>query len=158
MTKKRSKPVTPSSSPPKRDEMGENGRGSKNSSLSRRQQAALPVIAATPTLAQAARYAGIAESTLYRWLEDEDFRDELTRLRQASADIAKQELQGIMLRSVSTFAEALEHPDMGIRLRAARYAMAFAVQISEVEKLRADLQTVEDSLPPVGVPQSPHIQ
>ncbi len=147
MTKKRSKPTAPPANSPKREEMGENGRESKISSLSRRQQSALPIIAATPTLAQAARSAGIAESTLYRWLEDEDFRDELTRLRQAAADVAKRELQGIMLRSVSTFAEALDHPDMGIRLRAARYAMAFAVQISEVEKLRTDLQTVEDSLP-----------
>ena len=147
MTKKHSKPAAPPANSPKREEMGGNERGSKNSSLSLRQQSALPVIAATPTLAQAARSAGIAESTLYRWLEDEDFRDELTRLRQASADVAKQELQGIMLRSVSVLAEALDHPDMGIRLRAARYGMAFAVQISEVEKLRAELQAVEDALP-----------
>ena len=147
MTKKRSKPVTPSSNSPKREEMGGNERESKNSSLSHRQQAALPIIAATPTVAQAARSAGIAESTLYRWLEDEDFRDELTRLRQASADIAKREIQSVMLRSVSVLAEALDHPDVAVRLRAARYGMAFAVQISEVEKLRADLQTVEDSLP-----------
>ncbi len=147
MTKKRSKPAAPSSNSPKREGMVGNGRGSKNSSLSRRQQSALPVIAATPTLARAARSAGIAESTLYRWLEDEDFRDELTRLRQASADIAKRELQSVMLRSVSVLAEALDHPDVAVRLRAARYGMAFAVQISEVEKLRADLQTVEDSLP-----------
>ena len=127
--------------------MGGNERESKNSSLSRRQQSALPIIAATPTLAQAARSAGIAESTLYRWLEDEDFRDELTRLRQASADIAKREIQSVMLRSVSVLAEALDHPDVAVRLRAARYGMAFAVQISEVEKLKADLQSIEDSLP-----------
>ena len=147
MTKKRSKPVTPSSNSPKREEMGGNGRGSKNSSLSRRQQSALPIIAATPTLAQAARSAGIGETTLYRWLEDEDFRDELTRLRQASADLAKRELQSVMLRSVSVLAEALDHPDIAVRLRAARYGMSFAVQISEVEKLRAELQAVEDGIP-----------
>ena len=126
--------------------MGGNERGSKNPNLSRRQQSALPVIAATPTLAQAARSSGIGESTLYRWLEDDDFRNELARLRQEAADLAKRELQGVMLRSVSVLAEALDHPDMNIRLRAARYGMSFAVQISEVEKLRADLQAVEDGL------------
>ena len=146
MTKRRSKTAPSPSNSPAREEMGGNGRGTKNSSLSRRQQAALPVIAATPTLAQAARSSGIGESTLYRWLEDDDFRNELARLRQEAADLAKRELQGVMLRSVSVLAEALDHPDMNIRLRAARYGMSFAVQISEVEKLRADLQAVEDGL------------
>ncbi len=129
-----------------------NDRGSKNSSLSRRQQTALPIVAVAPTVAQAARSSGIGESTLYRWLNDHRFRDELTRLREESADLAKSELRGVMLRSVSVLAEALDHPDIAVRLRAARYGMSFAVQISEVEKLRADLQALED-----GIPQStPH--
>ena len=152
MTKRRSKPAPP----PKREEMGENERQSKTSSLSRRQQSALPVIAATPTLAQAARSSGIGESTLYRWLEDPQFRDELIRLRQEAADLAKRELQGVMLRSVSVLAEALEDPDVAIRLRAARYGMSFAVQISEVEKLRADLQAVEDGLSQSAPLRSPN--
>ena len=142
----RSNPA-PLANPLEREAIRENERRTKNFSLSSRQQYALPIIAATPTLAQAARSSGVGESTLYRWLQDDLFRDELTRLRQEAADLAKRELQGIMLCSVSTFAEALEHPDIAIRLRAARYAMSFAVQISEVEKLKADLQTIEDALP-----------
>ena len=152
MTKRRSKPAPP----PKWEEMGENERGSKTSSLSRRQQSALPVVAATPTLAQAARSSGIGESTLYRWLEDPLFREELTRLRQEAADLAKRELQGVMLRSVSVLAEALEHPEIAIRLRAARYGMSFAVQISEVEKLKADLHAVEDGLTQWTAHRSPN--
>ena len=136
--------------------MREIERGTKISSLPRRQQAALPIIAATPTLAQAARSSGIGESTLYRWLQDDRFRDELTRLRQEAANLAKQELQGVMLRSVSTFAEALEHPDIAIRLRAARYAMSFAIQISEVAQLRADLQGVEEAIPQWTAHHSPN--
>ena len=156
MTKKRSKPAAPPSNSPKREEMGQIDRGAKFSSLSHRQQSALPVIAATPTLAQAARSSGIAESTLYRWLEDDEFRDELTRLRREAAELAKRELQGIMLRSVSVLSDALEHPDIAMRLRAARYGMAFAVQISEVEKLRADLQSVEDGIPQCVPHRSPN--
>ena len=80
-------------------------------------------------------------------LKDDHFRDELTRLRQESGNLARQELQGIMLRSVSVFSEAMDHPDIAVRLRAARYALSFAVQICEVEKLRADIQALEDALP-----------
>ena len=132
---------------PEREKMRENGREIQKSSITFRQQAALTVIAATPTVAQAARQSGIGESTLYRWLEDPDFRAELVRLREESANLARQELQGLMLRSVSVIAEAMDDPDKAIRLRAARYAMSFAAHIGEVEKLRKEIQEVEAALP-----------
>ena len=132
---------------PEREKMGENGREIQKSSLTFRQQAALTVIAATPTVAQAARQSGIGESTLYRWLEDDKFRAELIRLREESANLARQELQGLMLRSVSVIAEAMDDPDKAIRLRAARYAMSFAARIGEVEKMRQEIRDIESALP-----------
>ena len=134
-------------SEPEWEEMSENEREVEKSNLTFRRQSALPIIAASPTLAQAARTSGIGESTLYRWLDDHHFRDELTRLRQESAGLARQELQGLMLRSVSVLSEAMGNPDMAIRLRAARYALSFAGQICEVEKLRKDVQALEEALP-----------
>ena len=58
----------------------------KTSDLTHRQQAVLPVMAAAPSLAEAARISGFNERTLRRWLDDDDFRAELTRLRQESAE------------------------------------------------------------------------
>ena len=132
---------------PEWQEMDKNGRENEKSNLTFRQQSALPIIAAAPTIAQAAGAAGIGQNTLRRWLEDDDFREELTSLRQESAQLARQELQGLMLRSVSVLTEAMDDPDMAIRLRAARYALSFAVQICEAEKLRSDIQALEDALP-----------
>ena len=137
----------PNAHPPERDEMRENEREIKKSSLTFRQQSVLSIIATAPTVAQAARKAGVGESTLYRWLEDDEFRAELTRIREASANLARQELQGLMLRSVTVLAEAMDDPDKTVRLRAARYAMSFAGRISEVEKLRKEIQEVEAALP-----------
>ena len=145
-----SQPPEPSSGPdvdPEREEMKENGREIKKSSLTFRQQAAMSIIAATPTIAQAARQAGIGESTLYRWLEDDHFRVELARIREESADLARQELQGLMLRGVSVIAEAMDDPDKAVRLRAARYAVSFAARIGEVEKLRKEIQEIEAAMP-----------
>ena len=139
---------------PEWEEMGENEREIEKFNLTFRQQTALPIIAASPTIAQAARTSGIGESTLYRWLEDDDFRDELTRLRQEAASLARQELQGLMLRSVSVLNEAMDAPDLAIRLRAARYSMSFAVQIWEAEKLRSDIQALEEALPLWGAHHS----
>ena len=50
--------------------MGQNDT-EKTTSLTDRQLAALPHIAASPTLSQAARSASVGRATLYRWLQDE---------------------------------------------------------------------------------------
>ena len=118
----------------------------ENFKLSPHQQAVLPVMASAPSLAQAARISGFSERTLRRWLDDDDFRGELTRLRQESAELARLELQGLMLRSVSVLSEAMDDPDKAIRLRAARYAMSFAVRVSETEKLKREIQDLEDAI------------
>ena len=60
--------------------------------------ATLPIIAAAPTLAGAARSSGIGQGAPYRWLQDNRFRHELTRLRPNTADLARYELRGLMLR------------------------------------------------------------
>ena len=140
-------PAPNSANGPEWGEMSGNEREIEKTDLTFRQQSALPIIAASPSIAQAASASGIGESTLRRWLEEESFRDELARLRQESASLARQELQGLMLRSVSVLAEAMNDPDVTVRLRAARYSMSFAVQICEAEKLRSDIQALEEALP-----------
>ncbi len=62
---------------------------SKKSNLIFHRQSALPIIAASPTISQAVRTSGIGESTLRRWLEDDHFLDEMTRLRQESANLTR---------------------------------------------------------------------
>ena len=135
---------------PQSPEMSANVRNSEISGLTLRQQAVLPVMVNSPSLAEGARLSGVSERTLRRWLEDDAFRDELARRRQESADLACQALQGVLLRSVSVLAESLEDPDKSIRLRAARYAMSFAATIrrlerpvEEVDKLRQQIDDLE---------------
>ena len=127
--------------------MSGNVRRSENFDLTHRQQAVLPVMATARSLAEAARVSGFTERTLRRWLDDDDFRAELARLRQESAELARRELQGLMLRSVSVLSEAMDDPDKALRLRSARYALSFAVRICETEKLRKDIQDLEYALP-----------
>ena len=123
--------------------------------LTFRQQSAIPTIAAAPSIAQAARDSGIGERTIHRWLEDEDFRDELTRVRQEQADFASRELQGLLMRGVEVLSEAMNHPDIAVRIRATRCAFSFAPQIVDLEKLKADVQALEEAstLDPPGLPR-----
>ena len=137
----------PSGSPesPEWLEMTENAGENKKSGLSFRQESALPAIAAAPSIAQAARDARISERTLRRWLDDEDFREEVINLRQESAQLARQELQGLMLTGLSVLASAMQSPDEPTRIRAARYVVSFGIQIGEAEQLRREVRNLEDA-------------
>ena len=126
--------------------MGENGRDFPISTLTFRQQSALPAIAMALNITQAARDSGVGQTTLRRWLQEPEFRQQLANLRQESADLARQQAQAILPRCLSVFAEVMEAPDPSLRLRAARYAMAFALQIAEFQDLKANLQDVEQAV------------
>ena len=129
-----------------REEMEGNDGKTKISILSSRQQGALPVIAAAPTIAQAARDCRVSESTIRRWLRDPDFADELEILRQEYASQVSQQCLGLVLRGMNVLAESMEDPDRTLRLRATRYAMSFAVHLNESMKLSADIREMRDSL------------
>ena len=109
------------------------------SDLTFRQQAALPAIAAAPTLARAARDAGIDETTLRRWLREPLFIDRLTDFRQQAAVIAREELNALARRGMAVFDEAMSDPDPAIRVRAARYALSYTVQFAELQNLGASI-------------------
>ena len=151
MPKNRKTPNNPVT--PKCDKMTPNDTETEKTEaaqLSHRQQTALPIIAAAPTIAQAARSAGISNATLHRWLNDPNFRTELTRQRQETAALARQEIQALTLRSISALSDALDDPNINIRLRAARYALTFAIRLNEVEKLQSEVQYLEEILVPLA--------
>ena len=108
--------------------------------LSFRQQAALPAIAAAPSLVQAAHDAGIEDGTLRRWLREPQFAECLAALRQQSVVLAREELSVLARRGMAVFADAMEDPDPAIRLRAARYALSHAIQLTEIRNLNARIE------------------
>ena len=91
--------------------------------LSERQITALPHLLRPGPLTVQARNAGIARSTLYRWLEDENFRRCLERLREETLRFTQTEFQAISLKAVEAIEDALDSNDMAMRLRAARIVM-----------------------------------
>ena len=159
MTKKRartkhpqlaSQPPEPVANPdagPECQEMSRKVREPGSRALTPRQKTVLPIMAAVPTIAKAARISGVTERTLYRWMENDAFRDELARLRRECAELARQALQGLMVQSVSILADSMDDPDKALRFRAARSALAFAFQSSEIDKLREEIRDLSEALP-----------
>ena len=113
------------------------------SGLNHRQQAALPAVAFASSIAQAARFSGVAESTLRRWLADPDFRGHVDRMREETIHVANQELRGLLPSCAAVFADAMQSPDPSLRLRAARYAVSFILRLNEADRIAADLHDLE---------------
>ena len=127
--------------------MAKNGPENKNSGLTPRQRMALPILASAPSVAAAARLSDVGRRTLHRWLRDDDFREELVQLHQESAELARAQLQGLTLQAILALGDALEDPNPDIRMRAIRTALSFSVKLNDIQKLREEVQVLEDSLP-----------
>ena len=112
------------------------------SSLSLRQQAALPVLACSLSVAQASRDSGISESTLRRWLADPAFSSLLAQIRRRSFDVARQQIMALMPLCANVLAQAMQDPDPAVRLRATRYALSHAIQLTEIRNLNARIQEI----------------
>lgn len=91
--------------------------------LTKRQVTALPHLLRPGPITQQARNAGIARNTLYRWLEDPNFRECLERLREETLRFSQSEFQAITLKAVDAIEDALESDDIRVRLQAARIVM-----------------------------------
>ena len=124
--------------------MPQNATENKNS-LTRRQQGVLPILAAAPSIAEAARQSNLDRGTLHRWLQDDHFRQELQRIRQEAADLARSELNVLMFRSVAVLAECLDDPNPDLRLRAARTALSYAVKVHDIQQLHHQIQAIENA-------------
>ncbi len=124
-----------------------NERENDDSDLTFRQQAVLPTVAVSTSVAQAARDSGIAESTLRRWLEDPSFREELARIRQESHSLVRQQIQTAMPTGIAVITElATKGSDEALRLRAARYLVEYGIKLGDLDKLSDDLQDLREAV------------
>ena len=125
--------------------MAENGTSTK--ALSDRQLRAMPYLVASPTVSEGARLAQVGLRTLYRWMDDDDFRRELERQRSEAAELAYVELKGLMLKSVQVLGSAMEDPNPNVRLRAAQTALSVAMKATELRDIQKRLDLLDAALP-----------
>ena len=67
--------------------------------LTEKQLQAIPHLVASRSRSEAAKQAEIGRTTLYHWMEDEEFRKEIERLRDEALALAHVELKGLMLKA-----------------------------------------------------------
>ena len=130
-----------------RSEMSGNERENDDFSLTFRQQAVLPTVAVSHSIAQASRDSGLAESTLRRWLADPSFRTELARVRQEYQVLSRQQaLAGIPIGMSVIVELATGAEDKALRFRAARFLVEHGDRQGNLERLSDDLLDLQEAI------------
>ena len=115
--------------------------------LTDKQLKTLPHLVTAPSLSEAAKRADVGRTTLYRWIEDDEFRREHERQRNEAVDLAHIELKGLMLKATQVVGEAMDDANPFLRLRAAQIALSVGLKAIEVKELQHRIELLEDALP-----------
>ena len=115
----------------------------ENEGLMDRQRRVIPHLLASPSTEEACRRARINKSTVYEWLRDETFRQELRRQRDAVIERALDSLKANIVKATETL---VKHPDStreNISIRAAEGIIEFAQKALEHEELEKRIEALE---------------
>ena len=113
-----------------------------------RQEQALIALIERPTVKEAAEASGISQPTLFRYLQDKDFREEYHKAKRSLLEAALGDLHKATGRAVAVLCEVMEDREArpGARVGAAKSVLAFAIQTGQQEDLIRRLDAVEESL------------
>lgn len=98
-----------------------------------------------PTLSKAAEFAGVAESTLLRWLQIEEFAERYSWAKREALKQAMAQLQQASAEAVMALREVCSDQDVNpaARVSAARTILEMAVKTYETEEIETRLDELE---------------
>ena len=113
--------------------------------LSLKQLSALPHLLRPGTLTVQARHAGVHRTTLYRWLQDENFRECLEWLRKETMQFTQAHLQTMSYKAAAVLDDALDHDSVRVRLEAARLVLTQAHNAHYGQELERRVENLIDA-------------
>ena len=111
--------------------------------LSRRQQRAIAAILDTANMEDAARRARVGRTTLYTWLREPAFRDELTRRQADIFDAALARLKCLVGDAVNGLGDLIGATSENVRRSACRDIVDIALKVREMRDIEDRLTQLE---------------
>jgi hypothetical protein len=118
------------------------GHGEK---FTRQKESAIIGLLTEPTLDEAAKYAHVSSTTLWRWQQDPVFQAEYREARRQATARALAKLQQASFTAVKTLQEIMEDPkaSASARVAAARTVLEMGLRSTEVEERDSHLSALE---------------
>lgn len=106
----------------------------------------IPALARGETVATAAKLAGLSERTVYRRLQDPDFRRQVSNVRFNILDRATGQLLNMSDRAIETLVALLDATSESVRLGAARSILDHTIKFREISEFEIRLQMIENAI------------
>jgi AcrR family transcriptional regulator len=114
--------------------------------LTAKQARVIPYLLGAATLEKGCKRAGVSKVTVYEWLKQEVFRQELKRQRDELIERALDSLKANVTRATETLVKLLASKSEPIRARAAEDIIEFAQKAIEQEELEKRIKALEEKL------------
>lgn len=109
-----------------------------------RVDAFLVSIASEKTVRESAKEVGVAERTVYRWLQKAENRMRVNSLRSEYCEQAVGKLAQCAIEAALTMRELLDSSSDSIRLNAARSILDFGMQLRQFSEFEQRIQQLEE--------------
>jgi len=108
-----------------------------------RRTGAILALMTCPKIEDAAKMAKVGRTTLFRWMDDPAFMDELTAARSAAFTAGLNTLKGMMDKAVGVLGGLLDARSEAIRLRATVAVVELSLRVHEGGELLDRLTRLE---------------
>jgi len=116
----------------------------KNASeLTNRQLLAINHIIASPTIEEACRRAKISKGSLYTWLKEKSFSEELKRQRDEVVKDSLARLKTAITRAVEELIKLMDSPKPELRRLACKDILEYALKSIELEDIEGRIDQLE---------------
>ncbi|HBM16075.1 MAG TPA: hypothetical protein DD381_07020 [Lentisphaeria bacterium] len=113
------------------------------SQLSVKQMVVLEKLADNTDVEEVARITGTAKGTVYRWLQNNDFKTKLTSMRSDILDASLNLVKAQCRRAVDKIATLMNSDNEMVALKAATYLLDKALDVKTVQELEQRLIQIE---------------
>ena len=111
--------------------------------LNNRQLKAIPLLISCDSTEEAAQQAGVAKTTIYQWLKQEEFNLALASARKKLLDRAMHKIINVSMKAVLTLEKLLDAESEAVRRAAANDVLGHALKYQELSEIEERLETVE---------------
>jgi len=113
-----------------------------------RQQKAIAALIETGTIKEAAEVAGIGQTTIFRWLQDSQFRRAYKEARGRLVELAISQVQKVCGEAVLVLQSIMNDKKLpaSARVSASRAVLDFAMKGVELEDLKERIEKLEERL------------
>ena len=118
----------------------------KSESLNAKQLRVIPYLLAAPSIEEGCKRAKVSKATVYAWLKEEAFREELRRQREEVVREALETLKANVSKATETLVKLLDSDKEGIQARAAEDIIEFTQKAIELEELERRIASIEEGL------------